>query len=212
MREKTGFPYGKCSVSVFIERMLDMLTVLLFGLVGAFFLVNLFTRLYLEMTLAFVAFLIFVWLFVSRKGTKVMIKLARKFLMNSTLKEKATESIYSFYENLIQPRKLVWPFVIGILTWMIIYTQGYLIARAIGIDLSFAYFLFTLSIGTVVGLIPITISGLGTREATLILLFGAFGISAEKVVAMSVLWVLNSLLVTIPGFIMSLKEGKYFDK
>jgi len=38
-----------------------------------------------------------------------------------------------------------------------------------------------------VAMIPISISGLGTREAALITLFGLFGVSAAKVFSLSII-------------------------
>ena len=57
-------------------------------------------------------------------------------------------------------------------------------------------------------LIPITINGLGTREATLIALFSVFGISAGTTVAFSLLSLF--LLAIIPaclgGFFILIKN------
>jgi len=42
-------------------------------------------------------------------------------------------------------------------------------------------------LGTLVAMIPISINGLGTREAALISLFGLFGVSAAKVFSLSII-------------------------
>jgi len=88
-----------------------------------------------------------------------------------------------------------------------VYVVSFFIGKALGINLSFVYFLTILPKGTLVSLIPITINGLGTREATLIGLFALFGISAEKVFSLSMLSiVLSSIFPAIIAIFLIFKK------
>ena len=53
---------------------------------------------------------------------------------------------------------------------------------------------------TFVGQIPITINGLGTREAVMISLFGLLGIGATKIFSMSIInLIINGIIPAIIG-------------
>ncbi|MBS4095606.1 MAG: flippase-like domain-containing protein [Sulfuricella sp.] len=57
--------------------------------------------------------------------------------------------------------------------------QVYFLAKAFGMDIGFFYIGFAYAVATVVTLLPISVSGLGTREACYIFLLGLAGISPE---------------------------------
>jgi uncharacterized protein (TIRG00374 family) len=64
---------------------------------------------------------------------------------------------------------------------------AYSVGLSLGINVPFIYYLSIFPLATLVSLIPISVAGLGTREATLISLFGLFGIAATKVFSMSLI-------------------------
>ena len=64
-------------------------------------------------------------------------------------------------------------------------------------------------ITTFVGQLPITINGLGTREAAMISLFGLLGISATKIFSMSLInLVINGIFPAIIGMLLILQSKK----
>ncbi len=69
--------------------------------------------------------------------------------------------------------------------WLLAYLEIYVFARNIGITVTFFYLVVTVSLASVLTLLPISISGLGTRDAAYILLLGARGVSAESAVALA---------------------------
>jgi uncharacterized membrane protein YbhN (UPF0104 family) len=60
-----------------------------------------------------------------------------------------------------------------------------LVAQAMGIDIKAHFFLLFLPVVAVVTLLPISIGGLGLREAVMVFLFGQVGVSAADVLAVS---------------------------
>jgi hypothetical protein len=64
-----------------------------------------------------------------------------------------------------------------------------------------------LPLGALIQLIPITVSGLGTREATLIFLFSLLGIPAQDVVVFSLLLLfISTILPATVGLFLFLKN------
>jgi len=62
------------------------------------------------------------------------------------------------------------------------------------------------AIAWLVAVIPITILGLGAREAAFIYFFSLLGISASSAVALSLLALFCNILIAFPGAIMFLKQ------
>lgn len=82
------------------------------------------------------------------------------------------------------------------------YAQGWLISEAMGIHLAFFDVVCLLAIASLLGLLPISVSGVGVREAFFALLFPALGLAAEQGVTygLLVLGVLY-LVTTAAGFV-----------
>lgn len=74
------------------------------------------------------------------------------------------------------------------LSYAVFFAQTFLIGRAVGLPLDIATISMVVAIGVLVGYVPITIAGLGTREAVLIYLFGHFGISVASVLSFAFLY------------------------
>jgi uncharacterized protein (TIRG00374 family) len=81
---------------------------------------------------------------------------------------------------------------IGIISWIPTFIYGYLLALSIGIDAGIFFFVLVIPIISLLDLLPISISGIGTRDMALIFLFGLKSISAEQAVAFSLLYLFMS--------------------
>ena len=77
-------------------------------------------------------------------------------------------------------RTLVAALALSVGAFFINYAQGWLIARALGLNLSFADVTSLLAITSLLGLLPISISGLGVREAFFSLVFPVLGLGAAQ--------------------------------
>ena len=94
---------------------------------------------------------------------------------------------------------------IGILSWIPPFIYGYLLALSIGIDTGVLFFVLIIPVLSLLDLLPISISGIGTRDVALIFLFGLKGISPEQAVAFSLLYLFMSYwLIALIG------AGVYF--
>ena len=107
-------------------------------------------------------------------------------------------------------KNLIFFFLVNLLNWIIVYLVSFFIGLSIGITVPFHYFLFILPVTTLVGLLPITINGLGTREATMIFLFGLLGVGDAKVFSMSIITLF--VVGIIPSIIGSILIFRYRKK
>lgn len=73
------------------------------------------------------------------------------------------------------------------IAYALYFGQCYLLARAMGLAVGVGPVVYAVALGSLVTLLPISISGLGTREATIIAYLGAAGVQAEAALGFSLL-------------------------
>ena len=178
---------GKGICNFTLDKILDIGSVFFLAIIFSFMFKDVF-NLPVKYLIIFLAVFGFVCLIFLKKGrARFLFRFFYKSILPEKMKKKAKLTFDSFYEDMPKKRYLVLFFLLNIINWIVIYFVSFLIGRSLGIELPFVYFLAILPIGTIISLIPITVNGLGTREAVLIGLFGLFGISAQKVFSMSVI-------------------------
>ncbi|MCL4489954.1 MAG: flippase-like domain-containing protein [Chloroflexi bacterium] len=84
----------------------------------------------------------------------------------------------------------------------------YTVARGLGVDVSpFYFFLFNPLIAFVT-LLPISLNGLGPKEATAVFFFGLIGVPSEVALAMSLVFHLLIVLTSLPGGVLWWREKR----
>jgi uncharacterized protein (TIRG00374 family) len=92
---------------------------------------------------------------------------------------------------------------IGILSWIPPFIYGWLLALSIGIDPGVLFFVLVIPVLSLLDLLPISISGIGTRDVALIFLFSLKGIAPEQAVAFSLLYLFMSYwLIALIGAVV----------
>ena len=109
------------------------------------------------------------------------------------------DAIDALVEGLANNRRVLLP-SIGwtALSWGIFCIQTLLMGAALNIEVGAAQLVGACSLAAIVGALPITVAGVGTRDAALVITFGLAGLPAESAVAFSsailLLYVLQGLL------------------
>ena len=128
--------------------------------------------------------------------------------MNDNVKfqEKFYSFVDTFYNDFPKPNKLIIPFILSLLIWIIIFSQEYLIATLLGVSIPYFSFILLFPTANLAGYIPFTIGGLGFREYTSILIFTTlYSISEEEIFLFTLLgFILLDILTGLFGFIASL--------
>ena len=178
---------GKGLLTVFIDRVNDVFVLFLFGIFGVFTLFSNFFNLGYLFILFFVLFLIGIFVLKTEKLIRKIGKPIYRFFIPKKFKEKIGENFNIFYRNLkkLEKRKIFLNFLLTILTWFICFIQYFFLSLAFGLNLSYFSICLITPILLLVQLIPISISGIGTREGTSVLLLSNFGIPPELAIAFS---------------------------
>lgn len=192
---KTKKPASECSSSVIIDRLFDFTAVALFAAIGAVLFLRKFVGFFYFTLLVFLGFLLAIIIFTNKKTSKVILKIIFKFLIPEKLKGKARMSFTRFYESLPSIIKLVPAFILTLVVWFTIYTQAYFVALAFSVRVPYFYFITTFAVVTLISLIPITVSGIGTREVALLTLLSPYHATPENIVGFSILFSIVCLII-----------------
>lgn len=208
LQEKTK-NFGKSVSSVLIDRMFDLVVVLIFAAFGSLLLMEHTNEVFFNMSkwmfVMLVIFALFSFSLISKNTGKKTLGYIYEKILPKTIKSKTRHSFENFYASIPKKRYLIVPFLLTIIAWFLIYSPNFFIAKALGIEIPYITFTFLLAISTIIAELPITISGLGIREAALITMFKLFNISPSKVISLSIISIIIvTILPSIIGFFLSL--------
>ena len=194
---------GKSSSSVVLDKIFDFLTIFIFAFFGCLVLVK--GTLFL-VSLVFLFFIALFTIFINKNRSKPLLKFIYKKMLPKRFKKNARKNFYDFYDSIPNKSFLIFFLFFSFLTWIVVYSLTFIVALALNIEISYFILIFILPISTLVAHIPITIAGLGTREASLVGLLSLYGIGAAKAFSMSIIAFLITCIPALLGFFLSLKR------
>jgi hypothetical protein len=210
MKEKTREPYGKLFVNTVIENVIHTLSLYGMMIFGALLVLGTLPELFVFSAIWIITLALILLYFIKReRGEKLFLTLV-KYLIPKKLKHHFNQFVGTFYTDFPQIKKLIAPFILGLFTWIIIFSQEYIIVLALGLDIPYLYFLLLFPIANFAGFIPVTFAGIGTRELTSIFLFSTlFAVTEEKVFVFTLLgFIITDIFTGFVGFLASLTEAR----
>ncbi len=101
------------------------------------------------------------------------------------------------------PLRILIIIAISLVSLIFIIMRGYLLALALDLNISVPFLAASLGFATIVQLIPISnVFGVGTRDVTLVYLFGLAGISAENALSFSMLILASVIFQDLIGLVL----------
>lgn len=202
--KKDGHSIGKSMVSLILDRISDFAFLLIFLLFSLPFFLDITSKQILFFLIVAIFLIILILISIKSNLIKSILKKLFHFLIPNRYKKSWKVNsqdfikdikIYNFKDYLII-------LLITAFFWLFYYIQMYLVAQSTNItnvpllDLS-----IILTIVGFITLIPISISGIGTRDATLIFFLTPFMITREQIIVFSSLMLLMYLFYALIGFI-----------
>lgn len=204
---KTSLP--KCISNIMTFNTIDYISIFILGSIGGFFLLGRYPYLFI-LILVLLFFVTFLFTFYLRQKTSK--HLFDKLLQTQIFKfiqQYVKDPIESFYDDLPSFKSLLLPFLVSFFSWIVFYTELYLIAQLFNIHIPYITFFFMLAIASSIAIIPISIYGLGTRDATLVALFSLYNIPPENIISFSLFWFTVFLITpSIIGSFITLLENR----
>jgi len=191
LRQDEGIPLGQALSSVVMDRLFDLYLLLMTAGLGItlFSLPGQLSAIALGVLLAAgLAPLLILVPDVSRRVIALFIK-ALSLMKGTRYGEEIKLTLSHFQQGMEQLLNihLQFPLLVTIMAYALFYLQCYLTALALQLPLSYPYAAFCVSLASLLALLPISISGLGVRDATFIALLLPLGVTAEMAVSYSLL-------------------------
>lgn len=206
---KTSLP--KCISNIITFNIIDYITIFILGSIGSLFLLGKYPYLFiLILVLLFIVSFLFVF-FLRQKTSKHLFEKLLQTQIFQFVQHYVEDPIESFYQDLPSFKSLLLPFLVSFFSWFVFYVELFFIAQLFYIHIPFITFIFMLAITSSIAVIPISIYGLGTRDATLVALFSLYNIPPENSVSFTLFWF--TVFIAIPSIIgafITLLENKKF--
>src|SRR3989338_7286117 len=207
--------YRHTIFSIFADRVLDILLLVATGslaIVGGLFLFG------FDPTASFFIVLL-CWSIVAaffflknKHRTAATFRPFFELLVPKVIKHKAKSAFDFFYSHVDvfrkKKNKIFVAMLLGSLNWILAIISAGFIALAIGINVPFWFFVIAIPFATLIEALPISISGLGTRETFFLVLFSFFSVAADQAIAFSLLYLtLASILPAFVGFLFFVRRA-----
>lgn len=206
IKEKASKTFAETAGVVVLDKILEIIALLALGIAGSFILFKyLSIKLFIMAILMFASFIFVLILLIKKKWGEIFFRLAYKFIIPQNIKEKAKLSFKNFHQNLLTGQILVLPLILALFGWIILYSFTYFLGLSLEIEISYLVFIVIMAISSLVGLLPISFGGLGTREGTTVFLLGLFNIGASQAFTLSILaYLIAKFLPALVGSILAL--------
>jgi len=195
--KRGGGSLGRSLSTVIVDRIIDMVVVLVFALAGIVMMNYWFGSSIISiglLSVLIIACLVLLYLITKRDFMRIILKPVFRFFVPSKHKEGARVGFHEFYGSIgcLRNRKdgLLVVSLFTVIIWLFSIFQVYMIGLTIGIVFDYVFLLAVMSIVVIIELIPISVSGLGTREAFMILALSLAGIASGTATAFSLLYMI----------------------
>jgi len=213
LAEESGSPLPKCLSNIIIFNIVEFTVVLVIGAAGALVFSSFYPHLFFIIFIVLIVVFVLYWFFFEKSRSKALFTRLIKTRIFASYEDKLDRNIDSFYEDLPGLKGVLLPSSLSALGWFLKYIIMFLIAKMFFIEVPIIAFICIIAISEVVSSIPISIYGLGTRDAALIYMFSFFGIAQEEVISLSLFWfVIFWLYPTTIGAFVTLYETRKFNK
>jgi len=210
MKEKTDEPYGKLFVNTLIEPIVHTLSLYGMIFIGAILVLESFPDLFKISCIWIIILAIILLYFIKKERGEKLFYTLIKYLIPKKLKNNFNRFVDTFYADFPRIKKLILPLVITSSTWVIIFSQYYILVLALGLNIPYLYFILLFPVANAVSFIPISFAGLGARELTAIVIFSTlFTVAKEEVFVVSLLgFLITDICTGFIGFLVSLTEAR----
>lgn len=189
--------FGKSISTVIIDRILDLVAVIIFSAIGILLFSQWFGTSFVSIGLfsGFIIFFIFVIYMITNK--KMTSRLARplfNFFVPDRHKGGLRSGFDDFHRSMGKMRKgktsLILMLLLSMIIWLLSVLEIYILSISMGLGISYIFLVALLSITAIIELIPVSIMGLGTREAFFIFIFAMIGIGSQQAISFSLLYLI----------------------
>jgi len=200
--KKDGHSIGKSLVSLFLDRLSDLIFLLIFTVIGLAIYLSVFHEKIIYSLILIIITTISIFFIIKTPVLKFFGKKLFYLLVPSKLQNSWKINIQEFINDLkiYNSKNYLIIFLLTACSWTAYYIQMFILTKGLNINVNFLYLAIVVTITGLITILPISISGIGTRDAALILLFTPLSIPLEKIITFSALILALSLWMAVIGF------------
>lgn len=197
--KKTHNSYSDCLSTVLVDRFIDIGVLAVLGSISLVLFSTFFTPLgviYVMIAVLLGGYVVFLVIFFNEQ------------FMRKILTRLNSQRLITIYDKLLtlNKKKLLQATILGFVAWVISTLEARIIAYSMNLPVSYAFLFMCIPIITFAEILPITISGFGTRELAFVTLFGLLKIPSELAIAFSLMYVVLAYwLSALIGLLLSIK-------
>ncbi|MFH1391984.1 MAG: lysylphosphatidylglycerol synthase transmembrane domain-containing protein [Candidatus Diapherotrites archaeon] len=200
--------------SVVLDRVVDIVLLVIFAslaLLAFFFTYNLIVLPFEILILIGVLIFAVIFLLFKEKYLRIILRPAFNLIIPENFKKKIKIGFSDFFSSikLIFQNKseFLLAVITGIVIWIISIIFSYSLALSINLNIPFEFMFLLYPIITLADILPISVSGLGTRDAMIIFLFSFIYFTPEQAVSFSILlFLVGYVFIALIGYLLFLSE------
>lgn len=206
--KEDGKPIGTTFISIFLEKMLDTAGLMILGIYALiYFPKELVAEEKLWVVFGIIGIAIFIILAFKEKFKDAYKKwFNKKLLMKIKFDADGLEEALKLFWSGFQIKLFSIIIALSICIYLLMSLALYVLAIALGIKLSFGFTVACLALIGIANILPITVNGLGTRDAILLFALPLAGFSKEAAIALGFTAFLWSAAFKFSGVIFWLKN------
>ncbi|MBI4021191.1 MAG: flippase-like domain-containing protein [Candidatus Aenigmarchaeota archaeon] len=205
LKEKANI--GKSITTVVVDRIADIFVLFLLAIVGLSVFVSRYVRDDLLLFATYGLFFVFVGCVALFSRKRVVTALLRP-LFNAFVSDSRKGVLKGVYDDfyagidVMLGKKAILLASLGVtfLIWAVTILYAYVLAIAMGLQIPYDFLFFTFPVVGLLFALPISFSGLGTREASLVFFLSYLGIPAETAIAYSLMMLVVDYILGAVGF------------
>jgi hypothetical protein len=213
LRNDTGRPMGEAFLTVFMDRLWDLGFILAAGTASVLLFSSRYIRIPSAPLLAAAALLIAAAAAAAtrRAWVRALLRPAVAVMVPARFRDSLSASFHTFYDAMrthgSKPARAGVMLLYTLLCWALIFALAVYVARLLSLPVAAGYIALIMPVVTLVELIPFSIAGLGTRDATVMYFFGVVGAGAAHAVGFSIVYLLiGTYLTALAGFVLWLRH------
>ncbi|MFC1700642.1 lysylphosphatidylglycerol synthase transmembrane domain-containing protein [Patescibacteria group bacterium] len=195
--------------SIILDRISDILVLLLFGLfISLFFLRNIG---FYVLVIGIILLIGIIFIFSLINSKSFIYKIFGRYIKKIIPIDLNNYNRFNFSKfwngiKLLKKKEIIIFFFYLVISWFLYFYPRYVIAQSLRLKLSFIDIVIISTVLSIVSILPISVAGIGTREATVIYLFSLFKLNKETAVLFSLMIFTVNIIVVSFGLIPYLKE------
>ncbi len=201
LKQEKNISISKSFPPIVLDRFYDLYFLVILGIIGCIY-YNLLQRFHYLTYMIFCIILIFPYVFFNyRILKKILDKL--QFLKKFIKVDKFFITYIKEIRNIISFRQILLGFLLTLIAYSFFFAHCKFILISLNIDISYINIILIMSITNIITFLPISISGIGSRELILMFLFSSIlGMEKELAISYSVMFFIAfNLIGGVIGFI-----------